>query len=168
MRCAERHQRSHEAKVFSKLVQMVRIENLVSRTIFENRNLLKSRVARGASNSFSQTLVFEKRDGCIPERCTTKIRVGKFGRLSSIGKCDIVSARRRAESCPRITCSFRRHTCQISAGLVRAFRGTMERSRRKPSARNRRSFCDAIALIPQREWRPYARAGSCEKCFAAR
>jgi hypothetical protein len=69
LRDVERHRPSHGAKVFSKLVAMVRIENLVSRTIFENRNVLKSRAARGASNSFSQTLVCKNEFGTCTPHC---------------------------------------------------------------------------------------------------
>lgn len=47
---------------FSKLVVMVRIENYESRTIFEKRNLLKSRATRGVASSLSQRLVFEETD----------------------------------------------------------------------------------------------------------
>lgn len=58
---------------------MVRIENLVSRTIFENRNVLKSRAARGASNLFSQTFLFENDDSAGAARVRREaVAVGPY------------------------------------------------------------------------------------------
>jgi len=65
----ERHKPSHGGESLSKLVAMVRIENLVSRTIFENRNVLKSRLARRAPSSFSITLVCETKGETLAESC---------------------------------------------------------------------------------------------------
>lgn len=60
--CAELYGLSHGLSVLSKLVAIVRIENFVSRTDFENGNLLISRRATAISMAFSQILVCKNED----------------------------------------------------------------------------------------------------------
>ncbi len=53
----------HQTAAFSKLVAMVRIEKNVSRTSFENANMLISRGAGGGLTGFSKTFLCEKEEG---------------------------------------------------------------------------------------------------------